>query len=251
MTHEQAWVRRSLRRVALVLVKLGIREVVAVEELIVRLRTPPVKLVRRPRQVVVRVLPGLGCPLPSPPKARPLLTRLNGHKTNGTNGHGHHLPQEGAITFRKTQDTPPDPVGEQAAQASGARSLLLEIIRRAAFDWVLYRTSRRLDQKFLAEDAYTWIFLEDENHPNWKIRKAEGKLLTSFLNICEQLDVDAERLRKYIRHLTPNRVMSSGRPPENSRPGDSTPDIEIHADVPDSSGAYDFDMLLMPFDLLN
>jgi hypothetical protein len=143
---------------------------------------------------------------------------------------------------------PPDPIGEQASQASGARSLLLEIVRRAAFDWVLYRSSRRIDQKLLAEDAYTWIFLENEDHPHWKIRIAEGKQLTSFICICEQLDVDAERLRGYIRNLTPNRVMSSGRPPENSRPGESTMDVKIHADVVDTGGEYDFDSLLVPFD---
>ncbi len=184
--------------------------------------------------------------LPPPPKARPLLNKLKGRK------HLRVVVSNGPITSStkpKKPRVPADPVGEQARQASGARSLLLEIVRRAAFDWVLYRSSRRLDQKMLAEDAYTWLFVEEPGHPNWKVRKEEDKELTSFLSICEQLDIDPEKLRKYIRKLTPNRVMSSGRPPENSRPGEHTPDVEVHVEVTETGGAYDFDSLLMPFDL--
>jgi hypothetical protein len=121
-------------------------------------------------------------------------------------------------------------------EGEGARALLLEIIRRTAYDWVLYRASSRLDQKQLAEEAYTWLFLEDEDHPNWEVRIEEGKRLTAFIVICEELDLDVNRVRTYIRALTPNRVMSSGRPPENSRASDHSPDIEVHTSVPDSSG---------------
>ena len=222
-----------------------------IRELIVRAQAPqpvpPASRVRKVRAKPVVLPEGLGRALPPPPKARPLLNRLNGHKAKLRLVVDNPNPEPSRDPL-STRRAPPDPIGAQAAQASGARSLLLEIIRRAAFDWVLYRSSRRLDQKLLAEDAYTWIFLEEPGHPHWKIRQAEGKQLTSFICICEQLDVDADRLRGYIRKLSPNRVMSSGRPPENSRPGESTMDVHIHADV-DTGGAYDFDSLLLPFDI--
>jgi len=101
-------------------------------------------------------------------------------------------------------------------EAEGAKTLLLEIIRRSAQDWVLYRTSRRLDQKQLAEEAYTWLFLEDEDHPHWRMRKAEGRELTAFIAICDALDMDPDRVRGYIRKLTPDKVRSSGRRPSKS-----------------------------------
>jgi hypothetical protein len=44
---------------------------------------------------------------------------------------------------------------------NGCKTLLLEIIRRAAYDWVLYRGSRRMVQKVMAEQAYRWLFLEN------------------------------------------------------------------------------------------
>jgi len=139
-----------------------------------------------------------------------------------------------------------DPVGERMREAEGARALLLEVIRRAAFDWVLYRTSTRIEQSILAKDAHTWIFEEDEDHPNFKLREREGKHLTSFVVICDSLDLDPDRVRGYIRNLTPNRVMSSGRPPENSRASEHHAAIEVHAKIPDvgEGEGFDFDALL-------
>lgn len=150
---------------------------------------------------------------------------------------------------------PPDPMGEKMREAEGARALLLEIVRRAAYDWVLYRGSTRLDQKALAEDAYMWLFVEDEEHPHWKVREEDEKEITGFVAICDALDLDVERVRSYIRKLTPNRVMSSGRPPENSRASDHAPHITLHTKVSDSGGdsggGVDFDALItqmMDFD---
>lgn len=132
-------------------------------------------------------------------------------------------------------------------QAEGARALLLEIVRRAAYDWVLYRSSTRLDQKQLAEDAYTWLFVEDEDHPHWKTRREDEKLITGFVSICDALDLSVDKVRRYIRQLTPNRVMSSGRPPENSRASDHAPHITVHAKVTTDSGtgeSIDYDALI-------
>lgn len=149
------------------------------------------------------------------------------------------------IAVRK--EAPPDPIGDRMREAEGARALLLEIVRRAAYDWVLYRSSSRLDQKILAEDAYTWLFEENEEHPHWKVRKEDEKLITGFVSICEAMDLGVEKVRSYIRQLTPNRVMSSGRPPENSRSSDHTPNIAIHTKTVDIGGtgeSVDYDAII-------
>lgn len=103
---------------------------------------------------------------------------------------------------------------EVIRESEGCKALLLEIIRRAAYDWVLYRTSRRIPQRHFAEDAYIWLFQEDEQHPRWSERSREGKHLTSFVGICEVLDLDPDKVRGYIRKLTAKKVMSAGRPPD-------------------------------------
>lgn len=230
---------RALRRVESALLELP-DALTSIRELLYRLRKP-VRRPRRPRKPLQAIPEGLGRALPAPPKAKPLLAKLRGRVGKIP------PPTPPSPALASLARVPDDPLGEQARQAMGARSLLLEIIRRAAFDWVRYRNSRRMDHKLLAEDAFTWIFLEDENHPHWKIRAKEGKELTSFLSICEQLDIDAERLRKHVRLLTLERVMSSGRPPENSRPGEHLPDIEIHTSVPDNRlSVYEFDSLVLP-----
>lgn len=113
--------------------------------------------------------------------------------------------------------SPPDYIGEMLAAGQGARALLLEILRRAAYDWVLYRSSTRIEHKQLAEDAFTWLFQEDEEHQHWDIRDDEGKQLTSFLSICEELDLDADVVRRAVRNLTLNRVVASGRPPTKTK----------------------------------
>jgi len=102
-------------------------------------------------------------------------------------------------------------------EAEQIRALLLEVIRRAAHDWVLYRTSSRLDQKELASDAFTWLFKEKPGHPSWKIRHKEKRDLTSFLNICELLDLDPGYAREKIQLLTPRAIKMAGRPAEHRR----------------------------------
>lgn len=206
---------------------------------------PPLRHFRpRARKLAADPAPILGRALPTPPKARPLLDRLRGKKN-----HLRLVPQP-LVAREVSKETPPDPIGERMREAEGARALLLEIVRRAAYDWVLYRSSTRLDQKILAEDAYIWLFVEDEDHPNWNVREQEEKELTAFVTICNELDLDVEKVRAHIRRLTPNKVMSSGRPPENSRASDHSPAIHIHASVPDASGgtdgSFDFDSLLNP-----
>lgn len=103
---------------------------------------------------------------------------------------------------------------EPSFSIEGVRTLLTDVIRRAAHDWVLYRISSRMEQQALAHDAYVWLFEEDENHPWAAVRKRDGTELMSFLNICQILDVDPDYARDKIRKLTPRDVKMAGRPPE-------------------------------------
>ena len=241
----RSWLLYSLRRVEISI--RGLEEAAIIRGFIVILLQPrPARTSKPKKKKDAEILEGLGKPLPPAPKARPILKKLAAAHLKLVVSNPEPEPSNRLLS---TKRAPPDPDGERASQAIGAKSLLLEIIRRAAFDWVLYRSSRRMDQKALAEDAYTWLFVEEPGHPNWKIRKEEGKELTSFLSICEQLELDPEKIRGYVRKLTPNRVMSSGRPPENSRPGEALMHVEIHTSIPQTGGIYDFDYLVTGFDL--
>ncbi len=100
---------------------------------------------------------------------------------------------------------------------NGSKALLLEILRRAAYDWVLYRESSKLQSKKLAEEAFIWLFQEGAGHPDWVQRALERKEITSFLAICEALDLDPKAVRTRIRELTTKHVMSVGRPAEYRR----------------------------------
>ena len=106
-----------------------------------------------------------------------------------------------------------DEISAQLREAEGAKMLLLEIIRRAAFDWVLYRDSKRPEQKALAEEAVHWLFVE-EGGDDAELRRRERKEFTSFLSICDALDMDTHRVRDYVTRLSPSRVGSSRHPTE-------------------------------------
>lgn len=102
-------------------------------------------------------------------------------------------------------------------EINGCKALLLEVVRRAAYDWVLYRTSRRLQYKKLAEDAFLWLFSESPGDVRWTERAMSQKSITSFVAICEALDLDPDAVRVQIRKLTIKNVMSVGRPAEYRR----------------------------------
>ncbi len=103
------------------------------------------------------------------------------------------------------------------------KALLAEILKRAIADWVLYRTSKRLEKRELAEDAHTWIFLENEDHPNFYQREEEddddpeldgARKLTSFLSICECLGLDYEVVRARAKKMDRRFIQCAGRPVE-------------------------------------
>ena len=107
----------------------------------------------------------------------------------------------------------PEPV-EFYIEAERARALLLEVIRRASHDWVLYRTSKRLTQKEVAQSAFIWLFEEKPGHPWYRERDADEREITSFLGICSLLDLDPDYVRKRVKQLTPQQIKTAGRPAE-------------------------------------
>lgn len=148
-------------------------------------------------------------PLPPPPAA---LARV---------------PRAPRVKRRKREET-------VLQEIQGSKSLLLEILRRASYDWVLYRTSRRKLNRDLAESAYRWLFLEGPQTVEGRERRKSGKHMTSFLSICELLDLDANAVRRRIRELTPKNIRSVGRPAEyRRRDGFPTSSGESNLALPD------------------
>ena len=85
-------------------------------------------------------------------------------------------------------------------------------------------------QRTLAEQAHRWLFVEIPGTPEWQERSREGKHITSFVSICESLDLDPDTVRKHIKRLTPKNVMSVGRPAEYRR-RDVFATSSVHDDV--------------------
>jgi hypothetical protein len=78
-------------------------------------------------------------------------------------------------------------------KAVGYRALWLKVIIRAAFDWVSYRDSLKLEQRKEAERAYKWLFLPSE-------------MMNSFENVCQLIDIPAPNIRVWVSGLTKEHV---------------------------------------------
>lgn len=114
-------------------------------------------------------------------------------------------------------------------ESSRCKALLLEILRRAAHDWVLYRSHTEITKRECAQDAYTWLFKEDERHSAGRQRATarfelddEGEVvgarnITSFLGICEVLDLEPDVVRRHVRKMDIQTIISAGRPAETRR----------------------------------
>lgn len=157
---------------------------------------------------------------------------------------------------------------EPLYEASHCKALLMEIILRAAHDWVLYRQHRKRDLKALAEQAFTWLFEEEPGHPAWSTRERAlfqveteagqtlvevgSRRLTSFLSICEICSLDPEDVRQRAREMTVESIMRTGRHIERrkSRPNSDSMSLEMHSvvdgidieslDVENQSGSGDY-----------
>ena len=109
-----------------------------------------------------------------------------------------------------------------------SRALLLEIVKRAIHDWVLYKTHSEITKKTYAREAYVWLFEEDEDHPDFKAREEDDFTITSFLVICEATNLDPDNMRGLIRNLKPCDVMGTGRPAERRRRSSEDVSIDQH-----------------------
>lgn len=145
--------------------------------------------------------------------ANSVYAEIPSRKRQHHNGVQTHLAEKLGPGIEVEEDT-----WEPTSQLSVSRCkrLLLEILRRAAHDWILYRHHHKMGMRELAEDAYTWLFVEDEGHPNWKLRKG-CKILTSFIAICEAMDFDPDQVRQRIKKMDIKTVISAGRPAESRR----------------------------------
>lgn len=134
---------------------------------------------------------------------------------------------------------------DQETAASSCRALLLEVIRRASYDWVLYRTSSKLQAKQLAESAFHWLFVEDEKSKQWQQRARNGKGMMSFLAICDTLDLEPKNVRRRVRELTSKDIMGAGRPAEHRKKPKNTEEVassdehSVYAVDVDSIPTYD------------
>ncbi len=122
-------------------------------------------------------------------------------------------------------ERPYSPDSDPLLESGSCRALLLEIVRRASYDWVLYRTSSKLLKRQLAEDAHRWLFIEEPDSLLWQQRQLAGKELTGFVSICEAVGVDPDRVRARIRQLTERDIMGAGRPAEKRKHKSSSDDM--------------------------
>ena len=126
-------------------------------------------------------------------------------------------PQE-ELSENVEEESPWDPSSRMAqVNCHRCKALLVEVMKRAAHDWVLYRTSSKLDKKQLALDAYMWLFREEPGTEGWREREDSGFTITSFLAICEALDLDPDTVRGHIRQLSVPAILHVGRPAETRR----------------------------------
>ena len=130
---------------------------------------------------------------------------------------------------------------DMAVEASACRALLMEIVRRAAFDWVLYRGSSDMVKKQYADSAYYWLFEETPVSPAWTTRVRDEKLLTSFTTICTILDWDPDKVRGTIRKMTVRSILNAGRPAER-RKGKVADDVMHSEDL----RVFDIDVSELP-----
>lgn len=185
-----------------------------------------------------------------PPRPPPVVVRAPKPK---------RVPRPKKVIRRKPAP-PPEPVyvdGEEPSEwdpeplyeASRCQALLIEIIRRAAHDYVLYRQHRRMELRALAEHAFVWLFQEEPGHPAWKTRERAvfhvdseerpttvevgSRRLTSFLSICEACSLDPETVRERARRMTVDEIMRAGRHIERrpSRPSQDAMSLETHSVV--------------------
>jgi hypothetical protein len=75
----------------------------------------------------------------------------------------------------------------------GYRALWLKVIIRAAFDWVTYRDSTKLENFKEAEKAAKWLFEPSE-------------LTNSLDSVCRMVDLPPNKMRMWAKNLSKDQV---------------------------------------------
>lgn len=154
--------------------------------------------------------------------------KVNGHDHSARKVNGHKIERKREV---EKDEEEPRSAWEPSSpyESSRCKALLLEVLRRAAHDWVLYRSHARLANREIAQDAYEWLFEEDEEHVSWRERSTavftldDGeevtgvRNITSFLSICEVLELDPETVRARVRQMDVQTIISAGRPAETRK----------------------------------
>ena len=119
-------------------------------------------------------------------------------------------------------DNEPMPKDTEAVRC---RALLLEVIRRAAHDWVLYRQHTRLPLKQIAQAAHVWLFEEGPGYPGWEAREKTPYHMTAFVNICAELDIEPDAVRQRVLRMRVSEIIGAGRPVERRYKDKSKEDV--------------------------
>jgi len=175
----------------------------------------------------------MGTPMPALPveylpERRPRKPRTpnKSRKKGATSETRLKIPEPLKVADESLELLADDPLVE----AGNCRALLLEVVRRAVHDWVLYRQHEKPALKVLAHNAYVWLFEECPGHPDWEERHRAlfliegeeylvrgGRSLTSFLSICDVVGLDPDVVRERARQMTVQSIMFAGRPAERRR----------------------------------
>lgn len=118
--------------------------------------------------------------------------------------------------------------------AQGCKRFLLEVLRRAIYDWACFK-GRRGKAGEVWREANTWLFIEGPGHPWWEQRAREGLEHLSFLSICERLDKDPALMREAAAGFDMETVINTGRPPLHRYPDQELGDdhtYEEHLSMP-------------------
>lgn len=92
------------------------------------------------------------------------------------------------------------------------KALFASVLRRAIFDWILYRRHYKEEKRRLAADAYVWLFVERPGHRQWQKRLAARKEMLSFVSICDSIQVNPDEVHRVACGMTPKDIERLGRP---------------------------------------
>lgn len=97
------------------------------------------------------------------------------------------------------------------------KALFAGILRRAIFDWILYRGHGSREKRRLAGEAYTWLFVEKPGHSSWARRLRGKREMLSFHSICDIVQVSPDTVNRVAGVMTAQDIQKLGRPATRRR----------------------------------